>query len=88
MLPTKFLTGSQTIDLVAQGHVGLEQVIADHQSRYAQRADILRAWTAVRHEEARRESGRPMVSGSELPLRGMIIGVKYIISPCTTPSPH
>jgi Asp-tRNA(Asn)/Glu-tRNA(Gln) amidotransferase A subunit family amidase len=73
MTPTNYLTASETVALVSSGGVSLEQVIQDHQERYQQRNDDVRAWVVTNFDNATKPA-------EEGPLRGVTIGVKDMMS--------
>jgi Asp-tRNA(Asn)/Glu-tRNA(Gln) amidotransferase A subunit family amidase len=73
MTPTNYLTASETVALVSSGGVSLEQVIQDHQERYQQRNDDVRAWVTTNFDNAKKAAG-------DGPLRGVTIGVKDMMS--------
>jgi Asp-tRNA(Asn)/Glu-tRNA(Gln) amidotransferase A subunit family amidase len=78
MIPSNYLTATQTMALVAEDEVSLKQVIQDHQERYEQRNDQVKAWVCVDHTGAKEK----VLEG---PLRGMVIGIKDIISTSQPP---
>jgi len=71
MIPSNYLTATQTIALLAKDEITLDQVFKDHKERYEQRNDQVKAWVCVDHTG---------VKALEGPLQGMIIGVRDIIS--------
>lgn len=73
MIPSNYLTATETIALVAKDETTLEQVLQDHQERYERRNDQVKAWVCVDHTGVNEK----VLEG---PLRGMIIGIKDIIS--------
>ena len=79
MIPSNYLTATQTIALVTKDEITLDQVLKDHKDRYEQRNDQVKAWVCVDHTI-------PNDKALEGPLRGMIIGVKDIISISHPPS--
>lgn len=81
MLPANFLTATSTIAAVKSGERDLVDVIKDHQDRYENRDEVLKAWVNVRHGDALREA-RQSDNGDGSQLRGMTVGVKDII--CTS----
>lgn len=73
MIPSNYPTATETIALLAKGEIDLGRVLKDHQARTEQRDKEVRAWVRVDHLEA-------VDRTQEGPLRGMVIGVKDIIS--------
>jgi Asp-tRNA(Asn)/Glu-tRNA(Gln) amidotransferase A subunit family amidase len=75
MIPSNYLTGTEAIALalVNDDELTLEQVLQDHQERYEQRNQQVRAWVCVDHTG----TNDKVLEG---PLRGMVIGIKDIIS--------
>jgi Asp-tRNA(Asn)/Glu-tRNA(Gln) amidotransferase A subunit family amidase len=73
MIASNYLTATETIALVAKDETTLEQVLQDQQERYEQRDDQVKAWVCVDHTAAN-------ANVLEGPLRGMVIGIKDIIS--------
>jgi Asp-tRNA(Asn)/Glu-tRNA(Gln) amidotransferase A subunit family amidase len=71
MLPSNYITATEAIALVAEEKLTIDQVLKDHKDRYEQRNDQIKAWVCIDH------TGDKALDG---PLRGMIIGVKDIIS--------
>jgi Asp-tRNA(Asn)/Glu-tRNA(Gln) amidotransferase A subunit family amidase len=73
MIPSNYLTGTEAIASVAKDEIFLHQVLQDHQERYEQRNDQVKAWVCVDHTG----TNDKVLEG---PLRGMVIGIKDIIS--------
>jgi len=73
MILSNYLTGNEAIALVAKDEISLRQALQNHQERYEQRNDQVKAWVCVDHTI-------PNVNVLEGPLRGMVIGLKDIIS--------
>jgi Asp-tRNA(Asn)/Glu-tRNA(Gln) amidotransferase A subunit family amidase len=73
MIPSNYLTGTEAIALVNDDELTLEQVLQDHQERYEQRNDQVKAWVCVDHTG----TNDKVIEG---PLRGMVIGIKDNIS--------
>jgi Asp-tRNA(Asn)/Glu-tRNA(Gln) amidotransferase A subunit family amidase len=78
MILSNYLTGNEAIASVAAVEITLEQVLKDHQERYEQRNDQVKAWVCVDHTSA----NDYVLEG---PLRGMTIGIKDIISTSQSP---
>ena len=73
MISPNYLTATETQIHLANGSTTLERVIKDHQERYQQRNEQIKAWVCVDHTILNDKA----VEG---PLRGMVIGIKDIIS--------
>jgi Asp-tRNA(Asn)/Glu-tRNA(Gln) amidotransferase A subunit family amidase len=73
MILSNYLTGSDAIALVANDEISLHQVLQGHQEQYEQRNDQVKAWVCVDHTGTKDKC-------LEGPLRGMVIGIKDIIS--------
>ena len=73
MIPSNYLTGTEAIALVDDDELSLERVLQDHKDQYEQRNDQVKAWVCVDHTGAKDK----VLEG---PLRGMVIGIKDIIS--------
>jgi Asp-tRNA(Asn)/Glu-tRNA(Gln) amidotransferase A subunit family amidase len=73
MIPSNYLTGTEAIASVNDDELTLEQVLQDHQERYEQRNDQVKAWVCVDHTG----TNDKVIEG---PLRGMVIGIKDNIS--------
>jgi Asp-tRNA(Asn)/Glu-tRNA(Gln) amidotransferase A subunit family amidase len=73
MIPSNYLTGTEAIALVAKDEITLDQVLQDHKDRYEQRNNQVKAWVCVDHTGTNDQ----VLEG---PLRGMVIGIKDIIS--------
>jgi len=76
MLPSNYLTATETLEAISRGDIIPQQVIQDHKDRYDARDGKVKAWVHVRHDEALK--GAESMKG--LPLYGVVIGVKDIIS--------
>jgi hypothetical protein len=76
MIPSNYLTGTEAISLVNDDELTLEQVLQDHQERYEQRNDRVKAWVCVDHTILNDKA----VEG---PLRGRS-SVSRILSVCHT----
>jgi Asp-tRNA(Asn)/Glu-tRNA(Gln) amidotransferase A subunit family amidase len=72
MLPSNYLTGSQTTTLVASGKLTVKQVIEDHRNRIDERDKDVLAWTCTNFEVP-----KPSLTKE---LCGITIGVKDIMS--------
>jgi hypothetical protein len=70
---SNYLTGNEAVASVAAEEITLDQVLKDHQERYEQRNDQVKAWVCVDHTGTKDKC----LKG---PLRGMVIGIKDIIS--------
>jgi Asp-tRNA(Asn)/Glu-tRNA(Gln) amidotransferase A subunit family amidase len=66
----------ETLQLIKEGRVTAEQVIADHKQRYEERNEEVRAWVNVDYEAAAQAAKETR----GLPLHGVMIAVKDIIS--------
>jgi Asp-tRNA(Asn)/Glu-tRNA(Gln) amidotransferase A subunit family amidase len=75
-VPTNYLTATETLQLIKEGTVTAEQVIADHKQRYEERNEVVRAWVTVDYEAATQAAK----DTKGLPLHGVMIAVKDIIS--------
>jgi hypothetical protein len=73
MIPSNYITGTEAIASVARDEITLDQVLQDHKDRYVQRNNQVKAWVCVDHTG----TNDKVLEG---PLRGMIIGIKDIIS--------
>jgi Asp-tRNA(Asn)/Glu-tRNA(Gln) amidotransferase A subunit family amidase len=83
-IPTNFLT-AETQALLTEGKATLTQVTADHQARYQARDPVVHAWVCTNFDGA-----LALAAGGEtkgLPLHGVVIAVKDIISTYTL-QPH
>jgi Asp-tRNA(Asn)/Glu-tRNA(Gln) amidotransferase A subunit family amidase len=78
MVVTNFLTASETISLVSSGKVSLEQVVQDHEDRYQERDDDVKAWVVTNHQNVKVASKD--TSKDSGPLRGVMIAVKDMMS--------
>jgi Asp-tRNA(Asn)/Glu-tRNA(Gln) amidotransferase A subunit family amidase len=78
MIPSNYITATETVALVAEDRITLKQVIQDHQERYEQRNEQVKAWVCVDHTG----TNDNVLEG---PLRGMVIGIKDIISTSQPP---
>jgi hypothetical protein len=76
MVPTNYLTATETLDLIMSGQVTAEQVIQDHKQRYEDRNGEVRAWVHVNFDGAIAAAK----STEGLPLHGVTLAVKDIIS--------
>ena len=90
MLPANVLTGAQTIASLAAGERTMAEIIDDHNERYAERDEILRAWASFRHDKAISEAmfhssahddGRERTP--DRALAGLMVGVKDLIGMCS-----
>jgi Asp-tRNA(Asn)/Glu-tRNA(Gln) amidotransferase A subunit family amidase len=73
MIPSNYLTATETQALLATGGTTTGQIIQEHQARYQERDDQVKAWVCVNHSRAIKES----IEGQ---LSGVVIGVKDIMS--------
>jgi Asp-tRNA(Asn)/Glu-tRNA(Gln) amidotransferase A subunit family amidase len=73
MIPSNYLTATETQALLAQGKTTTGQIIQEHQARYQERDDKVKAWVCVNHSRAIKES----IEGQ---LKGVVIGIKDIMS--------
>ena len=76
MIPSNYLTANETQALLATGGTTIDQVIQEHQARYQERDDQVKAWVCVNHSRTIKES----IEGH---LSGVVIGVKDIMSMST-----
>jgi Asp-tRNA(Asn)/Glu-tRNA(Gln) amidotransferase A subunit family amidase len=72
-LPSNYLTATETQALLASGQITADQILKDHQLRYHERDEKVKAWVCVDHS---RESKENIEEG----LQGVVIGIKDIIS--------
>jgi Asp-tRNA(Asn)/Glu-tRNA(Gln) amidotransferase A subunit family amidase len=76
MLPSNYLTATESLEAISRGVITPQQVVQDHKARYDARDGAVKAWVHVRHDKATKEA-----EGMKgLPLYGVVIGVKDIIS--------
>jgi Asp-tRNA(Asn)/Glu-tRNA(Gln) amidotransferase A subunit family amidase len=77
MILSNYLAGNEAIASVAAEEITLDQVLQDHKERYKRRNEQVNAWVCVDYTGANDK----VLEG---PLRGMVIGIKDIISmsPC------
>lgn len=79
---SNYLTATETIALVREGKLTIEQLAKDHLDRYKARNDDVLAWVNLDEkrvlEEARRLDNIPVDKRG--PLHGAIIGIKDIMS--------
>ena len=84
MQPTNFLTATETRQQLKDGIITISQILKDHQSRYENRDDEVRAWVVARHqgliEEVEEKGNIDVGENVKQTLAGIIIGVKDIIS--------
>jgi len=81
MVATNFLTASETISLVSSGKVSLEQVVQDHEDRYQERDNDVKAWVVTNHQNVKAASKD--TSKDSGPLTGVMIAVKDMMSAYT-----
>jgi Asp-tRNA(Asn)/Glu-tRNA(Gln) amidotransferase A subunit family amidase len=77
-IPTNYLTATGTQALLASKQVTINQIIHDHQARYRARDSDTHAWVTTNFEGALAKAEKEDTAG--LPLHGVVIGVKDIIS--------
>ncbi|WRT64605.1 uncharacterized protein IL334_001538 [Kwoniella shivajii] len=81
-ISSNYLTATETIALVAQGQLTVEQLALDHLSRYDERDPVVHAWAYVDRErilrEAKRLDGIPKEQRG--PLHGVVLGVKDMMN--------
>ena len=77
-IPTNFLTATETQALLAEGKHTPTQVVKDHQARYQARDAAVHAWVCTNFDGALALAAKGETKG--LPLHGVVIGVKDIIS--------
>jgi len=77
-IPTNFLTATETQALLAEGQITVTQVVRDHQARYQARDAAVHAWVCTNFDGALALAAKGETKG--LPLHGVVIGVKDIIS--------
>ena len=75
MLPTNYLTATDTQALLANGKTTIEQILHDHRDRYEERDHEVKAWVCVDHQAA-----AVATKTNKGPLEGVVIGIKDIIS--------
>ena len=86
-IPTNFLTATETQALLAGGQVTATQVVKDHQARYQDRDAAVHAWVCTNFDGALALAAKGETKG--LPLHGVVIGIKDIISTSfTEPQPR
>lgn len=68
MIPTNYLTATDTQALLANGKITTKQILQDHRDRFQERDHEVKAWVCVDHAK-----GGQIRDG---PLRGMVIGIK------------
>jgi Asp-tRNA(Asn)/Glu-tRNA(Gln) amidotransferase A subunit family amidase len=84
-IPTNFLTATETRALLGEGKVSLTQVVKDHQARHQARDSAVHAWVCTIFDGALALAAGGGTKG--LPLHGVVIAVKDIISTYTL-QPH
>lgn len=77
-IPTNFLTATETQALLDSGKTTPVQIIKDHQARFNDRNDQVQAWVTTSFEATLAAAQTDQTKG--LPLQGVVIGVKDIIS--------
>jgi Asp-tRNA(Asn)/Glu-tRNA(Gln) amidotransferase A subunit family amidase len=77
-IPTNFLTATETQALLETGETTPAQIIKDHQARFNDRNNEVQAWVTTRFDNALAAAGNDETKG--LPLHGIVVGVKDIIS--------
>jgi Asp-tRNA(Asn)/Glu-tRNA(Gln) amidotransferase A subunit family amidase len=76
MLPSNYLTATETLEAISRGDITPQQVVQHHKARYDARDGAVKAWVHVRHDDALKQA-----EGMQgLPLYGVVVGVKGIIS--------
>jgi Asp-tRNA(Asn)/Glu-tRNA(Gln) amidotransferase A subunit family amidase len=84
MIPSNYFTATETLEAISRGDISARQVVEDHKERYLARDREVKAWVNVRHDEAMKE-----IDGKKgLPLFGVVVGVKDIISESAPCSPY
>ena len=82
-IPTNFLTATETQALLAEGTVTTRQVVHDHQVLYQERDAVVHAWVHTNFDGAFALADSGETKG--LPLHGVVIAVKDIISMSNEP---
>nr|XP_019008306.1 uncharacterized protein I206_06863 [Kwoniella pini CBS 10737]OCF47087.1 hypothetical protein I206_06863 [Kwoniella pini CBS 10737] len=81
-IPSNFLTATETIKLVSQGDLTVEQIALDHIKRYDERQTTIGAWVYMDRErvlsEARRLDSIPKEKRG--PLHGTVLAVKDMMN--------
>ena len=77
-IPTNFLTATDTQALLDSGNITPVQIIKDHQARFNDRNNQVQAWVTTNFDNALAAAQTDQTKG--LPLQGVVIGVKDIIS--------
>lgn len=75
MVPTNYLTATDTQALLANGKTTIEQILHDHRDRFEERDHEVKAWVCVDHQAA-----AVATKTNKGPLEGVVIGIKDIIS--------
>jgi Asp-tRNA(Asn)/Glu-tRNA(Gln) amidotransferase A subunit family amidase len=83
MLPTNYLTATETTALIRDGETTAKQVIQDHRDRIDERDGVVRAWVTNNFDTALEKA--EVTKG--LPLHGVVVGVKDIIGMSTLYQP-
>jgi hypothetical protein len=76
MIPSNYLTATETLALIAKGKVSAGQIIEDHRKRNEERDPVVRAWVTTNFDAAVKRTEETV----GLPLHGVVIGVKDNIS--------
>jgi len=76
MIPTNYLTATDTQALLANGKTTIEQILQEHRNRYEERDHEVKAWVCVDYQAAAVSASKT----AEGPLEGVVIGIKDIIS--------
>ena len=76
MIPSNYLTATQTQELLRSGQLSESQILSDHVQRYNDRNGEVGAWVHVNHSpevtEGEEERGKA--------LHGVVVGIKDILS--------
>lgn len=67
------MTATETQALLAGGKITTDQIIQDHQARYQERDEKVKAWVCVNHTRAAKDA----IKGD---LNGVVVGIKDIFS--------
>jgi len=77
MIPTNYVTATDTQALLANGKTTIEQILQEHRNRYEERDHEVKAWVCVDLQAAAVSAASKTAKG---PLEGVVIGIKDIIS--------
>lgn len=73
MTPSNYLTATETQALLAGGKITTDQIVQDHQARYQERDEKVKAWVCVNPTRAAED----IIEGD---LNGVVVGIKDIFS--------